>query len=313
MNWFAKNTRQPGWLALSLHPDRVDLVHVRRSPNRRPEIALCETYRREGTFAETLARLRKEFKLGRYRCTTLLKNEDYQLHQVDAPNVPAAEMKTAMRWRVKDIIDYPLDAATVDVLDIPVEGNTPARNHQVYAVTAPNKAIEACVKAFNDAGIPLEAIDIPDLAQRNVAALYEPEGRGVAMLAFYEKEGMLTFTRGGELYLVRRIDVSLAQLNETDTERRHLFFERIGLELQRSFDHFDRQYSYVPVSKLLLAALSPDNGLAGYLAPNISIPVETIDLGTVLDFPLAPELKHHERQSQCFAAIGAALRDEGAS
>jgi MSHA biogenesis protein MshI len=313
MSWFAKNSRQPGWLALDLHRDRVNLVHVMRSPNRRPEIALCETYRREGSFAETLARLRKEFKLGRYRCTTLLKNEDYQLHQLEAPNVPAAEMKTAMRWRVKDIIDYPLDAATVDVLDIPVDGNTPARNHQAYAVTAPNKAIEACIKVFNDAGIPLEAIDIPDLAQRNVAALYEPAERGVAMLAFYDKEGMLTFTRGGELYLVRRIDVSLAQLSETDAGRRQQYFERIGLELQRSLDHFDRQYSYVPVSKLLLAALSADNALAEYLKPTISIPVETIDLGAVLDFPLAPELSHHERQSQCFAAIGAALRHESAS
>ena len=51
-------------------------------------------------------------------------------------------------------------------------------------------------------------------------------------------------------------------------------------------------------------------GLQQYLAPNISIPVEVMDLATVMDFPRIPELKHPERQSQCLAAIGAALRDE---
>ena len=307
---FFKKKQQPGWLALGLHQDRVDLVHVKRAANGKPEITLCDTYRKEGADAATLARLRKELKLDQYRCTTLLKGEDYQVHQVDAPNVPAAEMKTAVRWRVKDIIDYPLDAATVDVLDIPVDRNAPARNHSVYAVTARNSVIESCIKPFNDASVPLVAIDIPDLAQRNIAALFETEERGVAMLAFYEKEGILTFTRGGELYLARRIEIPLAQLMGSNAEDRNQHFERIALELQRSLDHFDRQFHYVPIAKLLLAPLPQEIGLQQYLASNIYVPVETFDLGVVMSFPGAPELKHPERQAQCLATIGAALRGE---
>ncbi len=302
--------RQPGWLALSLGQEQIDLVHVMRSPNGKPEIALCDTYRKEGSNAATLARLRKELKLDRYRCTTLLKSEEYQMHQVDAPNVPRAEMKTAARWRVKDLVDYPLDAATIDVFDIPVDPDAPARNHSIYAVTARNSVIESCIKSFSEADLALEAIDIPDLAQRNIAALFEPAQRGVAMLAFYEKEGILTFTRGGELYLARRIEISLAQLMTADAARRAQQIERITLELQRSLDHFDRQYQYVTVAKLLLAPLPQDIGLQQHLAANIYVPVETIDLSAVMSFPGVPELKHPARQSQCLATIGAALRDE---
>lgn len=302
--------RQPGWLALSLGQEQIDLVHVMRSPNGKPEIALCDTYRKEGSNAATLARLRKELKLDRYRCTTLLKSEEYQMHQVDAPNVPRAEMKTAARWRVKDLVDYPLDAATIDVFDIPVDPDAPARNHSIYAVTARNSVIESRIKSFSEADLALEAIDIPDLAQRNIAALFEPAQRGVAMLAFYEKEGILTFTRGGELYLARRIEISLAQLMTADAARRAQQIERITLELQRSLDHFDRQYQYVTVAKLLLAPLPQDIGLQQHLAANIYVPVETIDLSAVMSFPGVPELKHPARQSQCLATIGAALRDE---
>jgi len=313
MAWFLKGKKRPGWLALSLDRDHVDLVHVKRSAGGRPEITMCDSYRREGSDAATLARLRKEIRLDRYRCTTLLKSTDFQMHQVDAPNVPAAEMKTAVRWRVKDIIDYPIDAATVEVLDIPVDQNAPARNHSLYAVTARNSVIEGCIKPFDKAQVPLDAIDIPDLAQRNVAALFETEGRGVAMLAFYQDEGILTFTSGGELYLARRIEIPLAQLIEADAERRNQHFERIALELQRSLDNFDRNYNYVPIGKLLLAPLPQEIGLQQYLAPNISVPVETIDLGAVMDFPGVPEFKHAERQAQCLQTIGAALRGDEAA
>ena len=306
---FSKRNKTSGWLALSVHPDHVDLVRIKRGSGK-PQIELCDTYRKEGSDGATLMRLRKELNLDRYRCTTLLRTDEYQMHQIEAPNVPAAEMKTAARWRVKDIIDYPLEAATIDVLDIPVDRNAPSRNHSIYAITARNSVIEACIKPFNDADLALDAIDIPDLAQRNIAALFEDKGRGVAMLGFYEKEGLLTFTSGSELYVVRRIEITLEQLMAADAERRTQFFDRIALELQRSLDNFDRQYSYIPISKLLLAPLPRDIGLQQYLASNIYVPVETVDLGTVLEFPAVPALKHAERQAQCLAVIGAALRDE---
>ena len=102
----------------------------------------------------------------------------------------------------------------------------------------------------------------------------------------------------------------LKQLLDADAERRTQNFERIALELQRSLDHFDRQYHYVPIAKLLLAPLPQEIGLQEYLASNIYVPVESIDLGTVLDFPAVPELKHPERQAQCLQTIGAALRDD---
>jgi MSHA biogenesis protein MshI len=258
-------------------------------------------------------RLRKEFKLDEYRCTTLLKFADYQLHSLDAPNVPAAELKNAVRWRVKDVLDYPVEQATVDVLDVPVDKGGTGRNHLVYAVTARNEVIERVVRPYNESNVPLEVIDIPAVAQRNIAALFEPEGRGVAMLGFYAECGKLTFTRGGELYLTRRIEISLAQLTEANAERRNELFERIALELQRSLDNFDRQFNYVPIAKLLLAPMPQDIGLQQYLAANIYMPVETIDLSAVMDFPAIPELKHPARQSQCLQSIGAALRTDEAS
>ena len=309
---FFKKKRRPGWLAIVSATDHFDLVHVRRSAAGRPEVVLCDSYRKEGGDAMTLAHLRKELNLDDYRCTTLLKFADYKMHVMDAPNVPAGEMKNAVRWRMKDVLDFPLEQATIDVLDVPVDANGPVRNHSVYAITARNDVIERTVRPFNESNVPLDVIDVPAIAQRNIAALFEPQGRGLAMLGFYDDCCKLTISSGGELFLTRRIDITLPQLIEAEAERRAELFDRIALELQRSLDGFDRQYSYVPVAKLMLAPLSRDIGLQQYLATNIYVPIETVDLAAVMDFPAVPELKSPARQAQCLPMIGAALRGEEA-
>lgn len=310
MRWLKKSKRQPGWLALGLYVDRVDLVHVRRTVTGRPELALCDSFRKEGSDVDTLSRLRKELTLEQYRCTTLLRSDYYQLHQLDAPNVPAAELKSALRWRLKDMIDYPVEAATVDVLEIPAPADAAAGVRGLYAVAARSESVDNTIRTFNAAHVPLDALDIAELAQRNIAALFEENGEGVAMLAFYPDDGMLTFTRGGELYVSRRIEVPLSELTADDTGQRTGVFERIALAVQRSLDHFDREYSYVPLGKLLLAPLPVDVGLHSYLASHIEGRVEAADLANVIDVAAVPELKRAERQSAFLPIIGAALRDE---
>jgi len=250
----------------------------------------------------------RDLGAGRYQCATLLAPDEYQIVVVDAPNVPRDELKTAIRWRVKDLIDAHIDDVTLDILDIPVPKDTPARNHTMYAVAGRNDAIQAIIKRFEDADIPLTVIDIPETAQRNVAALYEEPERAVALLHFDEHEGLLTINYAGELYFARRFDFPYAQLNADDEMARDDARGRVLLELQRSLDHFERQFRSIPVSKLLIAPEPFSTELADYLAAESGFPVQRIDLNDVIDFDggsLDPRL-----QWRLFHSIGASLRQE---
>jgi MSHA biogenesis protein MshI len=178
----------------------------------------------------------------------------------------------------------------------------------VFAVAARNSVVRARQELFHAAKVALAVIDIPDLAQRNVAALLEPEGRGVALLAFGDEGGLLTVSWRGELYLSRRIDVTLAQLRETDQERRLQSFDKIALELQRSLDNFERQFSFISVAKLVLApGLGHD--IYDYLSSNLYTRVHMLDLADVLDLAAVPELLEPAMQQRFFVPLGAALRD----
>jgi MSHA biogenesis protein MshI len=309
MALFAAKHRATDWLSVSLLPDRVEVAQVERSGDGRPAVQICDSYARRGSALETLRRLRKSLRASRFQCSALLQPGEYQIQLVEAPSVPAEEVRSAVRWKLKDLLDYPVDAATVDVADVPSDKTGTARTPYVYAVSARNDRIAACMKMFHEAGFPLHAIDVPEMAQRNVAALFEEPGRGLAMLAFDERGGLLTFTSGGELYMARQTDIGLSQLTGLTGGARDGVLDRLVLELQRSLDHFDRQFSYIALSRLLLAPLPIDFGVQEYLAENLYVPVQTFDLSEVLDFPGAPELRDPERQSYRLQLIGGALRE----
>jgi MSHA biogenesis protein MshI len=314
MRLFGSKGRKPGWFCINLMPDRVDVCHVNATGKARPEILLCDSYRKEGGDTATLARLKRELGLDRYRCTTLLQGGEYQLVQVDAPaNVPQQEARSAVRWRIKDMIDYPVEMAAVDALFVPAAGGAMSRAQQMLAVSAKNDTIAGTVKPFNDADIPLEVIDIPELAQRNLAHRLEMEGRGLALLAFDERGGLLTFTCGGELYLSRRIDLSLKSFDGVSAEQRKGLYDRLVLELQRSLDHFDRQYRDIAVARMMVTPVPGAEDLREHLAANLDVPVALIHLSEIMDFPHIPELHEDARQAQCLQLIGAALREESAA
>jgi MSHA biogenesis protein MshI len=223
------------------------------------------------------------------------------------------ERKAAMRFRLKDVLDFPVAEAAFDLVEIPIDTNAGIRPQQsVFAVAARNTVIKARQDMFERAGIDLGVIDIPEMAQRNLSTMLETDARGVAMLSFGEDGGLLTVSCRGELYLSRRIDVTLTQLLDPDHDRKHQAFDKITLELQRSLDHFERQFSFIGTSKLVLAP-SGAQGLEEYLSSNLYTRVETLDLGMLLDLAQVPELAGTAAQQRFYIAIGAALREEGAA
>lgn len=296
-------------MAMQFTPEGVILAQVRLVTDGRPRVTLCAASPAGAMDVPALEKLAKEHRLGRYQGSFLLNSGEYQMLVVEAPNVPAAELRTAVRWRIKDMLNFAVDDATVDVLDIPADRNASSRNRSLYAVAARNEVIRKRMADFDAAKLPVSVIDIPELAQRNIASLLEDKGRGMALLSFDESGGLLTFTYDGELYSSRHIDVPLSQLNQPDSEQRQRHFDRITLELQRSMDHFERQFSFITISKLMLAPLPPEVNLEAYLATNLYLPVSTLNLDEVFDFSTVSGVGAAQKQ-QCFLALGAALRSE---
>ncbi len=310
MGFLSRSAAQKGWLAVRVWTDRVCVAHVLPVPEGKPRIVLCQMHTLEGS-PTVLKRLARDLQVRQHKVTCLLNAGEYQLLLVEAPNVAEDELRAAVRWRIKEQIDYPVDAATLDILHVPQDRNNPTRTASVYVAVAHNTLIAARQILLEDARFPLSVIDIPELAQRNLAACLEEPDRGYALLSFDAAGGLLTFTCNGGLYLARRIDVGFSQIVLNSEEQRERVFERIALDVQRTIDHFDRQFRSIALGQLVLALIPVACGLETYLASNLSVSVVTVALDAFFELSAvadSPEWLSAEQQAECLLTLGASLR-----
>lgn len=305
MALFGASKKHPGWTCVDVLARSVDVARVRPASGGKPGVLVCDSYRKEDGDRATLVRLRRALRLDEGPCTTLLAPGQYQVLQVDTPRVPPAELKAALRWQIREMVSFPVENATVDA--VPIPGAGPSQRH--FVIAASNETIAAVMHAFDDADIDLAAIDIPELAQRNAARLFEEPGRALAMLVFDGEDPLLTITAGGELCQCRRIELQSPGIAAADPEQRRAQHERLALELHRSLDNYDRQFPGQRVARLVVGSVPGAEELLPYLEAQLGVPVAALDLRTVLDCSRIPELDEPYRQTHCVQMLGAALRD----
>jgi MSHA biogenesis protein MshI len=164
---FKQTSRSAGWAAITLSKEGVHVARV-IYVGTRPQVTKCSFFPLTEVTASALDRIRKDVSLDTSRFITLLSPNEYQLFMVDAPNVPADELKTAIRWKIKDLLNYHVDDATIDVLKIPANKYGGDRPQSLYAVAASNETVRKCVALFEKARIELNVIDIPEMAHCSV-------------------------------------------------------------------------------------------------------------------------------------------------
>ena len=245
--------------------------------------------------------------LGRGRCNAVLRLGEYQLLLTEAPDVPPAELRAAMRWRIRELIDFHVDDAVIDVFDAPAGGAGSAQR-QLYVVVARAALVERLVSELQDARLDLHAIDIPELALRNVAAQLPEDGNGLAMLYFARDRGLIILTRQSELYLARSLDTGYSQLAEAGPEESERLVQSLALEVQRSVDYYDRHFMQAPVSSLVLAPLpEPVPGLVDGLHRDLGMQVRELAVDEIVEPAASVD---GTVAGQCLLAVGAALREE---
>ena len=167
-----------GWTSVCLWPGRIDVARVERGVEK-PKVMALESYERGNNDLDAVKRLGRKYKLSGAPCATLLTAAEYQMLQLEVPSglAPDTPLKAALAGKLGEMLDQPLAHFTYDVARIPTAEHAPGRAQHAYAMVAGNAAIAPRVRLFHDAKVGLKAIDIPEMAQRNVAALCEQPDR----------------------------------------------------------------------------------------------------------------------------------------
>jgi MSHA biogenesis protein MshI len=294
-------------VGIDVRPEGVALARVERSRAGRVRLVLAEWRPTEdGAQArDAIFQAEKAHTLRGADAISVMDPSSYSLLLVEAPDVEPAELRAALRWRIKDLIDFHIDDAVIDVFDLP--GDTPrGRARMMYVVAARAAAVRARVNTVEESHLHLSAIDIPELALRNVTALLPEDVGGVALLHLCEGHGLIVVTHQSSLYLARAIEFDPDP--EDGGERA---METLTLEIQRSLDYYESHFGQPSVQGVVLSQGAERNaGLEERLRRDLPVAVKALELGDVLECADPPSAAVIAR---CLPAIGAALRQERAA
>lgn len=305
-DWFGRGGKG-GYAAVVPQEEGVSFaaLDTRSQP---PHLQQCDFFIPEtGVIdSEALARRLQQLGLTRRPCTTVMALGDYTVLSVEAPAVPLEELRAAVRWQVKELIDFHIDDAVIDVFDAPASG-AHGRQNNLYVVVSRLGTVRERVDLLQGAEARLEAIDIPELVLRNITERLPEDEAGVGFVYLTRERGLVIVTRQSTLYFARTLELGYAALAGGDTAQ----FDHLVLEVQRSLDYYDRYFVQPPVAGLVLApTVEPLPGLEDYLHTSLGLAVRTLDLSEIIacDRPLDAAT-----QARCLPAVAAALREESTS
>ena len=237
-----------------------------------------------------------------------LPRADYNLLVVPQPPVMAGEVEQSLRWSIANQIDFPAEEAAIAWMKIPTAEYLPNRAQHLYAAIARHETVHRYGNIFKAANLPLEAVDVYETAQRNIARLVGKPGEGIGLLRIGDDGVEFTVTLDGELYLDRFVEANLVDDQVGDGESNRQALERIVLQVQRSLDFVERHLPFINIRRLLLAPLARPLPVDEVISQNLSLPLERLDLATCFDFTRTPDLLKEENQARYFTTLGAALR-----
>ncbi len=217
--FFNKKKSKKGLIGVDFQPGRIAIAHIFHDlkAGDKPELKQCvfaniapDVTGDMGVVSTALSKAAQSFPVSQFFCNSSIENTAYELLLIDSPNVESSELRQAVRWRIKDQLPYHIDDAVVDVFEIP--GQQSSRAKLMYVVASQKQEIERRIGQLKQAGMEIQAIDIYELAQRNIAAILPEDKDGIVMLRFNDNSGLLTITRNGILFLTRKIDFGLNRL-----------------------------------------------------------------------------------------------------
>ena len=308
--WWSKKKASHGWSAVDTGPDGIFGVSVRAAETSggKLQVMRCGTVPEMEFTAAAISRLAKVIEVQNFAWTLPLQRGNYKLLVLPTPAVKPAEMANSVRWSLATVIDEPVEDISLDWMPIPTQKYLPQRQQHIYVIVVNKAHLAQSITPFRRANVALDAVDIRETGQRNIASCFEKSGEALGMLVVDTQGVSITFSFEGELYLDRYIEMPLTSIVTGSSDSRGKLFEHITLQMQRSLDFLQRTLPFLHVGRILIAPLPAPIALRDHLAENIGVPVEIVDLASVFDFSRTPELAGEESQARYFGALGAALR-----
>jgi len=267
---FRKQRRKQGLVGVEVRADSLGVAVA----NGKGEIRLLDYLPASPAGrAEVLSAWVKENRLYGIHCNLVLSPDCYSSQLLEKPAVDDRELAEAMRWKVKDMLDYSLEDAVIDVFEFP-EDALRGKPALVNVVAARKALIKELIQLVKASGLRLQSIDITELALRNLVHPVAEPDQVVALVLMRETTGMVLLVKNDTVYFSRRLNADMQGLS--DPAERDRIGQQLALEVQRSMDYFESQMGQKAPRSLLVSAAINEPELINHLGDILGVDITNI-------------------------------------
>jgi len=250
--WMEKKRKREGMLGIAESAEALTLIYGLIQENRL--FVKAHAYVEANTLAGRQAALRefviKEDLIGT-EVTYVLSPAEYHLSLMEAPQVAREEVSPAIRWLLKDSINYPIEEAIVDTFEVPYP-RAKDNVKMVYAIAMNKNRISAIETLLDASGLNLKYIDIPELALKNVIQDHPAVLKGCVFIQLDRLGGKIILCRAEQICIARSFDLKLDGLGKNEIQD-NAILETLALEIQRSFDYLNSVFRQSIQNVIVLA------------------------------------------------------------
>jgi len=253
-----------------------------------------------------LTKLVSEHQLDTLPCNLVLSPSEYQLTQVDAPEVAKQELSSALHWQIKDLIDFHIDDAIIDHIELP--NYSASGKKQLLVFASRRSIIQTYVDLLQATNCNLITIDVAVQSARNIISRLSLENNSVGLLNLWDDLSKLSVLLDQDIYINRTSSIgvdSLSFVTEEDVNSQSII-DSLVLELQRTFDYYESHSRQAAISHLLILNNSQDvENIAELIQQRLGIDCHSVDLKDAMT--ISSEISSNI-DNKCIIAIGGALR-----
>ena len=204
----------------------------------------------------------------------ILSSKQNQLVQIEKPTVPEAEINSALKWQIKDLVNIPPEDMILDYFDGP---KTAGGSEKINVVCASKTELKSYVEQLTEHELAIGSITIEEFAFTRLMPVKDDASLLVCQQP--NEEMLLLIIKQGQLYFHRRLRGMAAIAQKSEDELTMGTIDSLSLEIQRSSDYFERQLKQAPIKTIeVLVPIKNEAFLARKLAENTNVPVNLFSL-----------------------------------
>lgn len=192
-----------------------------------------------------LLNLVSRLKLKKMACYVVLDEFDYQIYRTETPNVPSNEMKDALFWQANRLASTEQGEKVFEYF-YSSDKSIQSKNSDAYIISTNKSKIKYISSMIYKSGLTLKSIDIEEFSIRNILKTKNEKEESISVVCIDEKKIRVFIIKNNDILFYRKIEMAIMDIGDAK--------DLILLEMQRSFDYYERQTFGEEIKKIFFCS-----------------------------------------------------------